>query len=216
MKISGIKNKIISAFVKLKVAALHIYNNIKKYISDTKAEMEKNEREKNRIYILAVSSLFLFIYAMFSYHVDKNVFNIFPSIPPLEDKKSINIYIPSEGCREIITEKREIYSKLENERLVEKLFRLVCTGSYFENTSKNVPVDFLIKRIWIVDQENGNGKVCVIDLSPIILDRDIQIVKGSERMFKEAFEKTVTDNMPEIKKVILLEKGIPFRKLWEI
>ena len=216
MKISDIKNKIISAFVKLKYLVSYIYNNIKKYINDTKTEMANSEKEKNRVYILAVSSIFLFIYIMFSYHIDKNIFNIFPSIPLLEDKKSINIYIPSEGCKEILTEKREIYSKLKNESLVERLFQLVCDGSYFENTSENVPVDFLIKKIWIIDEENGDGKVCVIDLSPIILNRDIHVVKGSEQMFKEAFEKTVTSNMPEIKKVILLEKGVPFRKLWEM
>jgi len=42
------------------------------------------------------------------------------------------------------------------------------------------------------------------------------VVKGSEQMFKESLEKTITENVPGIKKVILLEKGVPFRKLWEI
>ena len=216
MRISDIKNKIISPFAGLKETTSRIYNNIKKYISDTKTEMANSEKEKNRIYILATSSLFLLIYIMFSYHIDKNIFNIFPSIPLLEDKKTINIYIPSEECKEILTEEREVYSKLEDESLIEKLFDLVCAGSYFENTSENVPIDLLIKKIWIVDVENGDGKVCVIDLSPIILDKDIHVVKGSEQMFKDALEKTITSNVPEIKKVILLEKGVPFRKLWEM
>ena len=210
MKISNIKNKITSNIAKLKEFVSYTYNKIKKYINDTKTAMAASEKEKNRIYILAVSSLFLFIYVMFSYHIDKNIFNIFPAIPLLEDKRTINIYIPSEGCKEILTEEREIYSKLENESLIEKLFELVCAGSYFENTSENVPVDFLIKKIWIIDGE------CVIDLSPVILDKDIHVVKGSEQMFKEALEKTITTNMPEIKKIILLEKGVPFRKLWEM
>ena len=216
MKISDIKNKIKSNFARLKEIISRIYNMIKKYISDTKAEMAKSEKEMNRIYILATASLFLFIYILFSYHIDKNVFNIFPSIPLLEDKKTIDIYIPSEGCKEILTEQRNIYSRLENESLIEKLFNLVCAGSYFENTAGNVPVDLLIKKIWIVNEENGDGRVCVIDLSPIILDKDINVVKGSEQMFKDALEKTITSNIPEIKKVILLEKGVPFRKLWEI
>ncbi|MCL2155906.1 MAG: GerMN domain-containing protein [Leptospirales bacterium] len=210
MKISDIKNKVVSTVVKLKEIISYIYNKLKKYINDTKAEMAKSEKEKNRVYILVTASLFLLIYIMFSYHIDKNIFNIFPSIPLLEDKKTINIYIPSEGCKEILTEKREVYSKLKNENLIERLFELVCAGSYFENTAENVPVDLLIKKIWIVDGE------CLIDLSPIILDRDIHVVKGSELMFKEALEKTITSNMPEIKKVILLEKGVPFRKLWEM
>ena len=216
MKISDIKNKIISSLAKLKEFILHIYKNIKNYISNKKTEMANSEKEKNRIYILATASLFLLIYIMFSYHIDKNIFNIFPSIPLLEDKKTINIYIPSEGCKEILTEEREVYSKLEDESLIEKLFNLVCAGSYFENTSENVPIDLLIKKIWIVEAENGDGKVCVIDLSPIILDKDIHVVKGSEQMFKDALEKTITSNVPEIKKVILLEKGVPFRKLWEM
>ena len=210
MKITNIKNKISSWVVRLKAFISSIYNKIKIFINDTKAEMDKSEKEKNRVYILTASSLFLLIYIMFSYHVDKNIFNIFPSIPPFENKRTINIYIPSEGCTEILTEKRKIYSSLKNESLIERLFELVCTGSYFENTSENVPVDLLIKKIWIADG------VCVIDLSPIMLDRDIQVIKGSEQMFKEALEKTITTNMPEIKKVILLEKGVPFRKLWEM
>ena len=216
MKISEIKNKITSSLAGLKKNITLIYNNIKNYIQDTKAEMANSEKENNRIYILTAASLFLFIYIMFSYHIDKNIFNIFPSIPLLENKKTINIYIPSEGCKEILTEEREIYSKLEDESLIERLFKLVCDGSYFENTAENVPVDFLIKKIWIIDRENGDGKVCVIDLSPIILDKDIHVVKGSEQMFKDALEKTITTNIPEIKRVILLEKGVPFRKLWEI
>ena len=64
--------------------------------------------------------------------------------------------------------------------------------------------------------ENGEGKVCVIDLSPATLEKDMNVVKGSEQMFKESLEKTITENVPGIKKVILLEKGVPFRKLWEI
>jgi hypothetical protein len=216
MKISDIKNKITSTIGTPKEKISYIYNNIKKYINDTKAEMENSEKGKNRIYILATSALFLFLYVMFSYHIDKNIFNIFPSIPLLEDKKTINIYIPSEGCNKILTEKREIYSKLKDESLIENLFKMVCDGSYFENTSENVPVDFLIKKIWIVDGTGEDGKVCIIDLSPIMLDKDIAVVKGSEQMFKEALEKTITSNMPEIKKVILLEKGVPFRKLWEM
>ena len=216
MKISNIKNKITSNIAKLKEFISYIYNKIKTYINDTKTAMADSEKEKNRVLLIAASSSFLFIYIMFSYHTDKNIFNIFPAIPLLESKRTINIYIPSEGCKEILTEKREIYSSLENESLIEKLFELVCAGSYFENTSENVPVDFLIKKIWILNEENGTGKVCVIDFSPVILDKDIQVVKGSEQMFKEALEKTITTNMPEIKKIILLEKGVPFRKLWEI
>jgi hypothetical protein len=216
IKFSELKTRITTARANVKLFVLNAYENIKKEIAATKIRMDNDVREKNRILILALSALFLLDYMMLSYHIDKNVLDIFPSIPVLEDKKTVNIYIPSEGCKEILVEKREIYSDLENESLVQRLFNLVADGSYFENTSENVPVDFLIKKIWLVDGENGEGKVCVIDLSPATVEKDMNIVKGSEQMFRESLEKTITENVPGIKKVILLEKGVPFRKLWEI
>jgi len=216
IKISEIKSKIKEFYSLAKIFTLDKYKEIKKEIAATKIRMEGDVKEKNRIVLLALSSLFILDYFMFSYHIDKNIFDIFPSIPVLEGKKTVNIYIPSEGCTEILAEKREVYSSLENESLVQRLFDLVADGSYFENTSENVPADFLIKKIWLVDAENGEGKVCVIDLSPATLEKEIIVVKGSEQMFKESLEKTITENIPEIKKVILLEKGVPFRKLWEI
>ncbi|HNX23391.1 MAG TPA: GerMN domain-containing protein [Spirochaetota bacterium] len=216
IKISEIKSKITEFYNIAKIYSLKKYEEIKKEIAATKVRMDNDVKEKNRILILALSALFVLDYMMLSYHIDKNIFDIFPSIPVLEDKKTVNIYIPSEGCKEILAEKREIYSDLEDESLVRRLFDLVADGSYFENTSENVPVNFLIKKIWLVDGESGEGKVCVIDLSPAILEKDMNVVKGSEQMFKESLEKTITENIPGIKKVILLEKGVPFRKLWEI
>jgi len=216
IKITEIKSKITEFYCKARIFALNKFEEIKKEIAATKVRMDNDVKERNRILLLALSALFILDYMMLSYHIDKNIFDIFPSIPVLENRKTINIYIPSEGCKEILTEKREIYSNLEDESLVRRLFDLVADGSYFENTSENVPVDFLIKKIWLVDGENGEGKVCVIDLSPATLEKDMNVVRGSEQMFKESLEKTITENLPGIKKVILLEKGVPNRKLWEI
>ena len=214
--IPELKNRVITAYGEVKVFTLNKYDLLKKEIAATKVRMDADVREKNRILLLGLSLLFVFDYMMVSYHIDKNIFNIFPSIPVLEDKTTVNIYIPSEGCKEILSEKRDIYSDLEDESLVHRLFDLVAEGSYFENTSENVPVNFLIKKIWLVDGEAGEGKLCVIDLSPATIDKDMTVVKGSEQMFKESLEKTITENVPGIKKVVLLEKGVPFRKLWEI
>jgi len=216
IKFFEIKSNIISGFSSFKYFLETKYENISKEINATRIRMESDVREKNRIILLALSFLFVFDYIMVSYHIDKNVLDIFPSIPALEDKKTINIYIPSEGCKEILTEKREIYSNLQDENLAKRLFDLVADGSYYENTSENVPVDFLIKKIWLTDAENGEGRVCIIDLSPATLDKSINIVKGSEQMFKESLEKTIIENISGIKKVVLLEKGVPFRRLWEI
>jgi len=216
IKISELRTRIITLYNDVKIYSSNKYDSIKKEIAATRVRMDGSVKEKNRIILLALSSLFILDYMMVSFHIDKNVLDIFPSIPVLEDKKTVNIYIPSEGCKEILTEKREIYSDLEDESLVHRLFDLVADGSYFENTSENVPVNFLIKKIWIVDGENGEGRICLIDLLPATLDKDMNVVKGSEQMFKESLEKTITENIPGIKKVILLEKGVPFRKLWEI
>lgn len=216
LKISAIKNSIGDRYRKIVSNIIRIFQTIKKQIADTRLKMAADVKERNRILLLAFSALFVLDYVMVSYHIDKNVFNIFPSIPVLEERKEVNIYLPSEGCKEIITEKREVYSDLEDESLVRRLFKLVADGSYFENTSENVPAAFLIKKVWFAEAENGEGKVCVIDLSPITLEKEIVVVKGSEQMFKDALEKTITENIPGIKKIILLEKGGPFRKLWEI
>jgi hypothetical protein len=216
IRISYIKGKIKSVYQNLKSSVKNNIEKLKKEIYATKSRMDSDVRERNRIVLLAISSLFILDYIMFSYHVNKNIFDIFPSIPVLEQKKKVNIYIPSEGCKEIISEKRQVYSNLENENLIRRLFDLVARGSYYENTSENVPVNFLIKMIWLVNDETGSGKICIIDLSPVILDKDITVVKGSEQMFRESLEKTIVENIPGIKKVMILEKGIPYKKLWEI
>jgi hypothetical protein len=176
----------------------------------------KDKKEKTRIVVLALSSLLFLDYVMFSYHVESSIFDIFPSIPVIEDKVSINIYMPSEGASEIISESREIYNNLEEEVLVKKLFSLVAAGSFYENTALNVPIKYTIKKIWITNLDSGEGKLCAIDLMPEILDKDISVVKNSEALFRESLEKTILENVPEIKKVMVLEKGVPYRKLWEI
>jgi len=204
------------SFLNLKIWLKAVYSSYRLKASRIIELMKKDPGEKTRITILLVSAVFIIDYIMFSYHVDKNIFDIFPSIPALESKDEINIYIPSEGCKEIISEKRKIDTDIENEILVKKLVSLVAEGSYFENTSSNVPVKLLIKNVWITPDENGGGNVCLIDISPVILEREIAIIAGSEQMFRDSLEKTVKENIPGITRVMLLEKGVPFRKLWEI
>jgi len=176
----------------------------------------KDKKERNRIAILVLSSIMFLNYIMFSYHIESNIFDIFPSIPVIEDRVTINIYIPSEGASEIVTEERVIHEGLSDEVLVKKLFSLVTAGSFYENTALNVPAQYTIKKIWLYEAEGGKGKICAIDLMPEILARDITIVKGSEKLFKESLEKTIIENMPGISGVIILENGVPSRNLWEI
>lgn len=187
-----------------------------RYISVKESYYSKNKKERTRIVILVLSSILFFDYVLFSYQVESSIFNIFPSIPVIENKIKINIYIPSEGAAEIISEEREIHENLEEEVLVKKLFSLVAAGSFYENTALNVPARYTIKKIWLVETEDEEGKLCVIDIMPAMLEKDIKVVKNSETLFKESLEKTIVENVPGIKKVMVLEKGVPFRKLWEI
>jgi hypothetical protein len=204
------------SFLSLRNRMKDLYSSYREKVIEIIELMKRDPKEKTRIIILLVSAMFLIDYIMFSLHVDKNILDIFPSIPVLESKDEINIYIPSEGCKEILSEKRKIETDIDEDILVKKLVALVAEGSYFENTSSNVPVKLLVKNVWITPDENGGGNVCLIDISPVILEREIAIITGSEQMFRESLEKTVKENVPGITRVILLEKGVPFRKLWEI
>lgn len=204
------------SYQKIKKYIIEYYTIFKEKVLETAELMKRDKREKTRITILLVSAVFVIDYAMISYHIDKSFFNIFPSIPAIENKDRINIYIPSEGCKEIITEKREINTGVDDEILVKKLVALVAEGSYFENTASNVPVKLLVKNVWLTMDENGGGRVCLIDISPIVLEREIPIIPGSEKMFKDSLEKTVKENIKNITRVVFLEKGVPYRKLWEI
>lgn len=195
----------------------NIIPNLKgRYVLVKENYFSKTKQERTRIAILVLSSILFLDYVLFSYQVESNIFNIFPSIPVIENKIKINIYIPSEGANEIISEEREIHDDLEEEVLVKKLFSLVAAGSFYENTALNVPVRYTIKKIWFVEAEDKKGKLCLIDLMPAILGNDIKVVKNSETLFKESLEKTIVENIPGIEKVMVLEKGIPFKKLWEI
>lgn len=195
----------------------NIIPNLKgRYVLVKENYFSKTKQERTRIAILVLSSILFLDYVLFSYQVESNIFNIFPAIPVIENKIKINIYIPSEGANEIISEEREIHDDLEEEVLVKKLFSLVAAGSFYENTALNVPVRYTIKKIWFVEAEDKKGKLCLIDLMPAILGNDIKVVKNSETLFKESLEKTIVENIPGIEKVMVLEKGIPFKKLWEI
>ncbi len=199
----------------------HIFNVFRpsfyrKIYSDIKKEYSAGSRGKSRCIIFALSSIFILDYMMFSHSIESPIWDIFPSIPALEDKKVIDIYIPSSDSKEIISEKREIDMNTRPESLVAKLFYYVVKGSIYENTATNVPVNILVKKIWLVKNQSGAGQNCYIDLFPVILGKNTPIISGSENMFREAIKKTIKANMPRVSRVLILEKGVPFRPLWEI
>lgn len=216
-RIRGFKRESLkSQAASLKLRMLDQKEKIRLRIEEIIAGAKSDQREYNRVMFLSISGLCFFGYLMICVLTEKNVFDIFPPVPAIKESRKINIYIPSENCTAIIQEQRRVFSDLEDDKLVHRIFYLVTAGSQYENTMSNVPAKFVIKKIWIIDREEGDGKTCLIDLMPVMLEKEIVVVKGSEQMFREALEKTIIENIPGIKKVILLEKGVPGKRLWEI
>ncbi|MCU0846651.1 MAG: hypothetical protein MUD12_02040 [Spirochaetes bacterium] len=172
-------------------------------------------KERNRIWILSLSVLFCLDYAMYSYLTDKNIFDIFPSFPKLDDRQEMDIYIPSVDCKTVVKEKREVPVFDSEEKQAAYLFRLVARGSVFENTSMMVPVDLFVKRVWIY-RSGAAGKACILDIEAGPIPENVPVYANSEVLFRKAIEKTIKTNIPSIKSVYLLDKGVPDRNLWDI
>ena len=182
---------------------------------DSFRKLEK--RDRNRIIILALSLLFILDYFMFCYHVDKNIFALFPSIPSLEKRQTVPVYLPSLDGEHIFNENRVVAGFERDEEFVRSLFYLVVKGSIYENTSMAVPSELFVRKIWITGPQDGDkkGSCCIIDVEPAMIRANTDVISGSESNFRKALEKTITANIPEISSVEILEKGIPEKNLWE-
>lgn len=174
------------------------------------------KKERNRRLIILFASLFLFDYLIYCFHSGKNILDIFPSLPSLDSVKDATLYLPSLDGKSIFAEKRRIPALDSDEKTARELFNLVSRGSLYENTAQVVPVELLVNRVWIYGKSRGNGRICVFDVEPAELSGNVEIIKNSEDLFNRALEKTVTSNIPSIKKIIILEKGIPGARLWEL
>jgi hypothetical protein len=173
-------------------------------------------KERNRRLILLFAFIFLFDYLMYCLHTDKNIVDIFPEIPSLDHYRQVPVYVPSLDGISLIQEKRSIPVYDNDEKTAKALFEFVVKGSLFENTSMAVPVNLFVRKIWIYKRGKGSGKVCVFDFEPAELRSNITVIQNSEKLFKLALEKTITKNIPSVKAVILLEKGVPGTSLWEL
>ncbi len=168
-----------------------------------------DRKEKNRIVMLLIAILFILNYIIFCFHTDKNPFDVFPSLPIKDKRVEINIYLPDIDGKSIIKETQKIIKMENQDILVRLLFNKVIAGSEYENTSVIVPVDSYIRKIWV------NNGTCIIDVGFSQLKKNSGVINGSEVTFKKALSKTIIENVPSIKKVILLDKGIPYRKIWD-
>jgi hypothetical protein len=188
----------------LKIKNIIIYK-FKPYFQRIKSEIP----ERNRFLMLSFAALILIDYLLFCFISSKNPINIFPVFPLIEEEKSINIYIPDIDGNTIIKETRKIAASDDNEAYVRTLIDKVIKGSNVENTSIAIPVDIFIRKIWFFQD------TCIIDTVPSLPSDITKLTPGSENAFKTALERTITENIPAIKKIYLLERGIPGRNTWE-
>lgn len=166
-----------------------------------------NKIERTRFLVLLISLLLILDYVMFSYHTDKNIFNIFPSMPSIDFRSDINIYVPDKDAKNILKESRSILVPAEKEIYAGMLYRMIAKGSRFDNTSNIVPVKTFVRNVWI-----GENR-CVIDVDFEPAKERIEAVENSETAFKKALEMTIAENMPGITQVHVLLNGVS-RKLW--
>jgi hypothetical protein len=164
--------------------------------------------QRNRFIMLSLTSLLLFDYLLFCYISARNPFNIFPTIPLIQDTKSVNIYLPDIDGETILKETREISIPDDKKGYAKQLITMVVNGSNIDNTSEVIPVSIFIRYIWFYQN------VCIIDLVPSITENTKKILPNSFTTFKECITKTITENIPSVKNVRLLNRGIPERSMW--
>jgi hypothetical protein len=189
------------------------------YVEELYRRGKADPKERNRILIIALSLLFLLDYLMFCFHIEKNIFDLFPSIPLLTERDYITLYLPSLDGKSLLPERREIPEYDSEEQSVRFLFSAVSRGSIYENTSFAVPVNLRVRKVWLFgdtkDAESGPYH-CVIDVDADMIQDKTFVIRGSEEQFRKALEKTIIANVPTIKDVTVIEKGIPEKALWEL
>ncbi len=211
-KAAALKHKAVSLFnAQVKARVIRLAGMVR-----TELVEYPNGKERTRRLILLFASLFILDYLMFCLHTDKNVAGIFPEIPSLDNEKQVSIYIPGLDGATITHEPRFIPVYDNDEKTARILFDMVAQGSRYDNTSLAVPVELFVRKVWIYGKGGDAGKVCVFDVEPAELRPDVGPIKNSERLFKSALEKTIKENIPSVKTVMVLEKGVPGATLWEL
>ncbi len=177
--------------------------NLKK-ITDFFKTLNKNRRHL----ALLLSSLFVFNYLMFSYLTDKNIFDIFPSFPVIEQKNEITVFLPAIDGKSEIQEKRKVIDFKNSENYIQFLFYIVVKGSMYNNTSIAVPSEMIVKKVWI-----NKGK-CIIDVESIVQKSQGVKTLDAEENFKRVLAKTITTNLPKIKSISITVNGVEDSRIW--
>jgi hypothetical protein len=195
--------KCVRAYMTLRAHIIEMYQNFIAW----HGSLEK--RKQNRVTVLILSLVIIANYLMICYHTGKNPASIFPSLPVLDFRDKVSIYIPSPDGS-LLKESRLIDKDSSTEDFIKRLTVLVIQGSSFENTRAMTPIRGSVRKAWVYDGE------CYIDIRFEILEPDAPSIPGSEKLFRQALEKTILLNIKGIRKVLVLENGIPDKNMWDL
>ena len=168
-----------------------------------------NQNSRNRRVLLFASLIVLLDYLFVCYHVGRNPLDLVPSVPHIDLRDEITVYVAGIDGKTILKEKRYVDKGESDVKFVSRLVSLVFAGSNQDNTRLAVPVSGKIRNIWIFENK------CIVDVRSSVIGDDIAILPESEATFKKAVRQTITENVPSIKEVIIAENGIPEKRLWE-
>ncbi|HNR87853.1 MAG TPA: GerMN domain-containing protein [Spirochaetota bacterium] len=219
MNIAHIKQAVASAKDRIVVGAREIRprERIARFLPAVQELIEKGSdriptdaTRRNRLYVLVIALICLFDYLAISYLTDRNPLAIYPSLPVLDSRATVTVYLPNPDGKTLIKETRRVEPLDDREEFARTLVKLVARGSDFENTSFTVPVDVIVRKVWIHEER------CAVDIALAQVKESMKVLPGSEVMFRQAVAKTITENIPSVKIVHVLEKGIPNRNIWEM
>lgn len=172
------------------------------------ANPPEDTKKRYRVIVLVVSLLCIVDYAAISVLTDKNILDIYPSLPALGTRDTIDIFVADLDAKSILKETRNVWLSGDNESRVRQLIKLVAEGSEFENTRAIAPVDIIVRHVWFYDT------TCIIDCELGTIEGNVPYIADSFKAFNKALEQTLSRNIPGITKVVLLEHGIYGKNLW--
>jgi hypothetical protein len=168
--------------------------------------------EKNRKFILATGILLLVNYLLFRALTLSNPLDIFPSFPVIDNRENVTVYMPRLHGKDISPENVPSATFEDKERKARFLAKKVLQGSRYENTAILIPVNLLLKKVWITPEGGGT---CVLDFQVSSLTGETAVIEGSEKRIKEALTRTLVTNIEGVNRVVFCRQGIPSATLWE-
>lgn len=176
-----------------------------RYLSDS--------RWRRRVNLVAIGTILVIDYLLISALADKNVFDIIPSIPKLEQRQAVTLYVPVFHSDELSSEKVLMDTYKSRERTIDFIVNRVLAGSRYENTAPFVPVDILLKNVWLT---GDNNTTCVLDFQVSHLEAGRKVIPGSEKKVIQGITRSIQSVFPEITSVLVLNHGITGVPLWEL